>query len=201
VIKHTTKVKGVGFELDELAKRTGDLYYDDLAHFLEELSHKISSDAIADKARGRVKLAQNLSKSASLLQQSSKEMLKAWDRCKIHTIRWMIDNGFNKHDINLGVLEEEICREFSNRTRWDNVSFDDHDTRYDLANYDDVFTKEMLFPFKEQGRAYIEYLKTYLKVIASSDFYPEKVPESQEFIKEKCEEFGFLDDFRRYYRV
>lgn len=95
--KHTQKVKGVGFELEELANRTGDLYYDNLAHFLEKLSQKIESDAKADKARGRKKLAQNLSKSASFLQQSSQEMKNAWNKCKIPTQQWMLENGFNKH--------------------------------------------------------------------------------------------------------
>jgi len=94
--KHTTKVKGVGFELDELAQRTGDLYYDDLALFLEELATKIKSDALADKARGRVKLARNLSQSASLLQDSAKEISSAWDKCRVHTFEWMKKNGFNK---------------------------------------------------------------------------------------------------------
>jgi len=94
--KHTTKVKGVGFELDELAQRTGDLYYDDLALFLEELATKINSDALADKARGRVKLAQNLSQSALLLQDSAKEINSAWDKCRVHTVEWMKKNGYNK---------------------------------------------------------------------------------------------------------
>ena len=198
--KHTTKVKGVGFELDELAKRTGDLYYDNLAFFLEELSQKITLDALADKKRGRVKLAQNLSQSASLLQQSSQEMTKAWDKCKISTLHWMLEYGFNKHDFNIGILEDKIANAFAQRSRWDNVSFDDHTTRHDLANFDDDFTQEMLGVFDEKGKAYIVYLKTYLKVIASGDFYPENVPESQEFIKQKCEEFGFLDEFEKYYR-
>ena len=198
--KHTTKVKGVGFELDELAKHVGDLYYDNLAFFLEELSQKITSDALADKKRGRVKLAQNLSQSASLLQQSSKEMTNAWDKCKIPTLHWMLDYGFNKHDFNIGILEDEIANAFAQRSRWDNVSFDDHTTRHDLANFDDNFTQEMLGVFEEKGKAYIVYLKAYLKVIAYGDFYPENVPESQEFIKQKCEEFGFLDEFEKYYR-
>jgi len=198
--KHTTKVKGVGFELNELAKRVGDLYYDNLAFFLEELSQKITSDALADKKRGRVKLAQNLTQSASLLQQSSKEMTNAWDKCKIPTLHWMLDHGFNKHDFNIGILEDEIANAFAQRSRWDNVSFDDHTTRHDLANFDDDFTQEMLGVFDEKGKAYIVYLKTYLKVIASGDFYPENVPKEYDFIKQKCEEFGFLDEFKKYYR-
>jgi len=94
--KHTSKVKGVGFELDELAKRVGDLYYDDMALFLDALSRKISQDTKADKQRGRTKLAHRLEKSASLIKQSAKEIEEAWQICKVPTIKWMIDNGFNK---------------------------------------------------------------------------------------------------------
>ena len=198
--KHTPKVKGVGFKLDELAKRTGDLYYDDLALFLEELAKKISFDAAVDKAKGRVKLAKNLFTSASLLQQSSQEMTNAWDKCKIPTLHWMLEHGFNKHNLTIGILENEIANAFAQRTRWDNVSFDNHDTRFNLANFDDDFTKEMLGVFDEKGRAYIEYLKTYLKVISSSEFYFESIPDTHEFIKEKCKEFGFEENFRKYYR-
>lgn len=96
--KHTTKVKGVGFELNELANRVGDLYYDNLAHFIEELAKKIKSDATADKKRGRVKLADSLFKSVIFLQESSKELETAWLSCKVGTVRWMVTNGFNKDD-------------------------------------------------------------------------------------------------------
>jgi predicted esterase YcpF (UPF0227 family) len=199
--KHTTKVKGVGLELEELAKRSGDLYYDNLAYFLEELSKKIGSDAKADRERGRVKLAISLENSASLLEQSSKEMTNAWDKCKIPTLEWMIENGFNKHDFDSGILSQEIANEYVRRTRWDIASMVDHDTRDDLANFDDEFVQQMLGVFKDKGRAYIEYLKTYLKVITYSDFPPLELPQSQVFIKEKCEKYGFLDEFRRYFRI
>jgi len=99
--KHTTKVKGVGLELEELANRTGDLYYDNLAHFLESLSKKIANDAKADRARGRVKLAKNLENTALFLDKSSKEIFKAWEVCKIPTFNWMQKNGFNKHDFDI----------------------------------------------------------------------------------------------------
>ena len=195
--KHTTKVKGVGFELEELAQRTGDLYYDNLAHFVGELAQKIKSDAIADKKRGRVKLAHSLFKSVISLQEGAKELNSAWQSCKVGTVRWMLDNGFNKDDMDIGVLSSEIAREFANRTRWDIASLSDHDTRYDLANFNDDFTQQMLGVFDEKGRAYIEYLKTYLRVITYGDFYPEDVPDTQEFIKEKCKKYGFLNEFEK----
>ena len=199
--KHTQKVKGVGFELEELANRVGDLYYDNLAHFLEKLSAKLESDAKADRAKGRKKLAQNLFASAASLQQSSQEIEKAWQVCETATLNWMIENGFNKDDLKIGILAKEIADEFAKRTRWDMVSMTDYDTRDDLANFDDDFVQQMLRVFEDKGRAYIEYLKTYLKVIAYSDCSPNELPESEEFIKEKCKRYGFLDEFRKYYRV
>jgi len=101
--KHTTKVKGIGLELDELANRTGDLYYDNLAHFLESLSKKIANDAKADRARKRLKLAKNLENTAQFLEQSSNEIFKAWEVCKTPTFNWMQKNGFNKHDFNIDI--------------------------------------------------------------------------------------------------
>ena len=196
--KHTQKVKGVGFELEELANRTGGLYYDNLAYFLEKLSQKIESDAKADKARGRVKLAKNLFASVSSLQHSSQEIEKAWQVCEVATLNWMIENGFNKDDLKVGILSKEIADEFVRRTRWDIVSMVDHDTRDDLANFDDGFVQQMLGVFEDKGKAYIEYLKIYLKVIAYSDFPPNELPESEEFIEEKCKRYGFLDEFRKW---
>jgi len=199
--KHTPKVKGVGLKLDELAQRTGDLYYDNLAYFLEKLSAKLESDAKADKQRGREKLAKTLFKSASLLQQSSQEIEKAWQVCELATLNWMLENGFNKDDLKIGILAKEIANEFARRTRWDMVSMVEHDTRYDLANFDDDFVQGILGVFEDKGRAYIEYLKMYLKLIAYGDFYPETIPVESEFIEEKCKRYGFLDEFRRYYKV
>ena len=112
----------------------------------------------------------------------------------------MHENGFNKHNYKAEVLEEQIVKEFANRSRWDNVSMSDEKTRHKLANYDDDFTQEMIGVFEQKGRAYIEYLKTYLRVIASDDFYPEDVPNEKEFIEQKCKEFGFEESFQRYYK-
>jgi len=94
--KHTPTVKGVGLPNDVLADRIGDLYYDDLAQFLKTLSNKLSSDAKADRKRGRGKLADSLAKSAALLDKSSMAIEDAWEVCAIPTIRWMIEHGFNK---------------------------------------------------------------------------------------------------------
>ncbi len=199
--KHTQKVKGVGFELEELAKRIGNLYYDNLAHFLEKLFQKIQSDAKADEERGREKLAKNLFKSALLLQQSSQKINRAWQVCEVATLNLMLENGFNKDDLKIGILAKEVADEFARRTRWDIASMVDHDSRDDLANFDDDFVQELLGAFKDKGRAYIEYLKTYLKVMTYSDFAPNELSKSEEFIEEKCKRYGFEDEFARYFRV
>ena len=70
--KHTTKVKEIGLSNTELANRIGDLYYDDLASFLEDLSKKLNLDSIKDKSKGRIKLATNLKNSAKLINKSAK---------------------------------------------------------------------------------------------------------------------------------
>jgi len=41
-----------------------------------------------------------------------------------------------------------------------------------------------------------------LRVIASDEFYPEQenLPNEQEFIEQKCKEYGFEESFQRYYK-
>ncbi len=110
-------------------------------------------------------------------------------------------DGFGNHgDGTKTVLEEQIAKEFVNRWRWDNASMSDEETRYKIANFDDDFTQEMIGMFENKAQAYIEYLKIYLRVIASDDFYPEQenIPNEQEFIEQKCKEYGFKEDFQRY---
>lgn len=114
--KHTCKVKGVGFSNHELANRIGDLYYDDLALFLESLSKKLKTDANDDRDRGRSKLADDLDQSSKLLNQSSESIQKAWKKCEIPTIRWMIENGFNKNIslMSLDKLPRDILEYYCN---------------------------------------------------------------------------------------
>lgn len=68
----------------------GDLYYDDLAYFLEELSKKIKFDANADRERERKKLADALDACASHIVQSSESMKTAWNICEVPTYTWML---------------------------------------------------------------------------------------------------------------
>jgi len=94
--KHTPRIKGVGLELEEVAERVGDLYYDDMTRFLEALASKLKNDAKANEKRGRTKLSKHLYSSAEQIGKSADEIRQAWRLCKYPTIRWMIQNGFNK---------------------------------------------------------------------------------------------------------
>ncbi len=94
--KHTRKVKGVGFSNEELALRVGDLYYDDLTEFLNNLHKKLHIDALADEARGRKKLANALYDSSKAIKESSVSIQKAWDICHTHMVGWLKVNGSNR---------------------------------------------------------------------------------------------------------
>ena len=119
--KHTTKVKGVGLSNTELANRIGDLYYDDLAIFLEVLSKKLNLDSIKDKSLGRTKLATNLKNSAKLINQSAKYIDIAWDICTIPTIKWLYKNGYNG-DITIG-KSKIIPKENNDFSSWKELRF------------------------------------------------------------------------------
>jgi hypothetical protein len=97
--KHTSKVKGVGFELDELANRIGDLYYDDLRDFLNSFAWKIERDAEADKERGREKLATALFETAQQLRKSAEHMNTATGIVMPHVFKWEVENGSNRDNL------------------------------------------------------------------------------------------------------
>jgi predicted esterase YcpF (UPF0227 family) len=94
--KHTCKVKGVGLELDELANRIGDLYYDSLSSFLHLLSWKLDRDAQADKARGRKKLATSLLETSRDLKKSAESIGTAVGIVNPYIFKWEIENGSNR---------------------------------------------------------------------------------------------------------
>lgn len=79
---HETQIPG--HNLAELAIKIGDLRYDALADFLQALANKIESDAQKDAARGRVKLASNLYKTAQGLTECSQHIERAWLICEPH---------------------------------------------------------------------------------------------------------------------
>lgn len=97
--KHTMKVKGVGFELDELANRIGELYYDALSNFLHQLSWKLERDAKADQERGREKLALSLQESTKHIQKSSESIQKAVGIVNPHVFKWEVENGSNRDEL------------------------------------------------------------------------------------------------------
>jgi predicted esterase YcpF (UPF0227 family) len=97
--KHTLKVKGIGFELDELANRVGDLYYDSLSSFLTYLAWKLDKDAKADRERGRKKLALFLEETAQQIKKSSETMQDAFYVVEPHIYKWEIDHGSNRNGL------------------------------------------------------------------------------------------------------
>jgi len=82
--KHTTKVKGVNLDNNELAEKIGDLYYDSLSEFLIALSEKLNKDSLADRNRGRTQLASELQAGANQIAQAGRSIAEAWNICEPH---------------------------------------------------------------------------------------------------------------------
>ncbi len=78
---HKSKIEKYPGSMEELVEEIGDLKYDSLAIFLELLAHKIQKDGQKDKERNRVKLSNNLFKSAEKIKESKEFMDKAWVIC------------------------------------------------------------------------------------------------------------------------
>ena len=64
--------------LDELAGEVSDLRYDALAAFFQALAAKLTTDAVADQARGRPRLAAALRGGASAIATAAAHIEKAW---------------------------------------------------------------------------------------------------------------------------
>ena len=77
-MKHPTTIEAYPHDLQQLAQELGDLRYDALEEFLQQLSQKIAADGAKDAARGRTQLASALAQAAQTLEQSSKHIAKAW---------------------------------------------------------------------------------------------------------------------------
>ncbi|MBC7806958.1 MAG: GNAT family N-acetyltransferase [Akkermansiaceae bacterium] len=75
---HETTVTRYAGTLTELAADLGDLRYDALATFLQDLSAKIDRDGRADAGRGRKKLAASLHACAAHLADAARETQTAW---------------------------------------------------------------------------------------------------------------------------
>ena len=71
-----------GYNLQELANKIGDLRYDALADLLMKLSMKIKDDAIKDRNRERIKLANQLDEASTNIASSAGNIEKAWIVCE-----------------------------------------------------------------------------------------------------------------------
>jgi len=70
-MKHTTEIKWLDIDKEELAKRISNLVDSEFKVFLELLSAKIYKDWEADKWRWRIKLSNELFACAKKLKQAS----------------------------------------------------------------------------------------------------------------------------------
>lgn len=80
-MKHMTCSESLGLTPAELAERIGNLRYDELALFAEELQQKLQRDAVADAARGRPKLARELMGAAAFFSCARDGLVRAWSQC------------------------------------------------------------------------------------------------------------------------
>ncbi|MDY3561050.1 hypothetical protein R5W23_002309 [Gemmata sp. JC673] len=81
---HANHVERYPGTLAELATELGDLRYDALATFLEELAAKLEADSLADGARGRGKLAAALRAASDEVTSAAEHIAKAWRICEPH---------------------------------------------------------------------------------------------------------------------
>lgn len=100
----------------------------------------------------------------------------------------------------LEIMGDEIYEQFGNRARWDIISFDDKATRYEVAEYP-FYLQSFLSNTPRREENYIDYLKCYLAVLSDGLFYGEVIPDENEFIKQKCDEAGLSDVFKKYYAI
>lgn len=82
---HKSEIEKYPGSMEELVEEVGDLKYDSLAIFLKLLANKIQKDGQKDKARNRVKLSNNLFRSAEKIKESKEFIDKAWIICEPFT--------------------------------------------------------------------------------------------------------------------
>ncbi len=87
-MKHTTTVKAFNGTNEQLAEELGDLFYDNLAQFLNLLAMKIEKDSKADLKRGRTMLAKELHECARHLSSASEHIGVAWDISAPFVQKW-----------------------------------------------------------------------------------------------------------------
>jgi hypothetical protein len=116
-----------------------------------------------------------------------------------HSIEEIYTDPYTPKEKKLEIMGDEIYHQFGNRARWDNVSFDDEATRYEVAEYT-FYLQSFLSKTTKKEENYIDYLKCYLSVLSDGLFYGEEIPDENEFIKKKCNEAGLGDVFEEYYK-
>jgi len=94
--KHTQQIKSCDIDNKTLANEIGDLYYDSLSEFLQELSKKLELDSISDRNRGREKLANSLKSASIHILSASKEIDIAWNICKPYVDNFFKENKSNR---------------------------------------------------------------------------------------------------------
>jgi len=77
-MKHSNEI----FNNKEIAIKIGDLYYDSLEEFLNDLSEKLNKDSKADFKRKRYKLSKSLKNASEHIKAAAKEISVAWDISK-----------------------------------------------------------------------------------------------------------------------
>ena len=82
--KHNKKLENYQGTSEKLATELGDLTYDSLAIFLEQLSAKLEKDGEADFNRGRLKLAKSLRDASKNIEEASKSIETAWQICETY---------------------------------------------------------------------------------------------------------------------
>ncbi|GEM_PF-53370 len=177
--KHTPTVKGIGLSNNELSLRVGDLYYDDMAEFLESFAKKLSLDGLDDNSRGRKKLANELFNASKAISEAKEHIQKAWEICAIATIRWMEKNGYNKTPTIS--CKKDIPQEITNKLH--NFDFKDIRFLYDTTDilplrleYNYLLDKNSIFKGKNEEKFLKEYFEKLGFKIFENDIKPHMQP-------------------------
>lgn len=81
-MKHKIKLEGFEGTLEELAKDIGNLRYDAQLKFLEKYAANLAEQALADRKRGRTKLADKLQEASIKVRGTYHELRDAWNISK-----------------------------------------------------------------------------------------------------------------------
>jgi len=81
-------------------------------------------------------------------------------------------------------LKEEIYGEYSRRARWDREEC--RNSRFELADLDNAFVREMM---EKYGIGYREYLEIYCEVRNDGFFSPGEIEDTEAFVKEQLSRF------------